>query len=180
MNKKLAHIGCGPIYHEGWINIDKGKEFKTDICCDILQSHFDNDYFDVIYSCHCFEHLSFPTDAVEALSRFYRWLKPGGILRISVPDLEIAVKAYVTTGDLKFLYSPDFKGYYHKDCKADRLNFFVKAWQHECCYDYELLSSMFADAGFRGIKKMNPNESLIPEFSHDRMISESLYIEATK
>lgn len=177
---RKANIGCGPIYMDGWVNIDISSTHKTDICCDILQSHFDNDFFDVILCVHCFEHLDFPVDAVEGLNRFYKWLKPGGIIRMAVPDLELAVKAYVTTGDLKFLYAEDFKAYYYKDCKADRLNFFVKAWEHQCCYDYELLSSMFTDAGFKNIQKKQPNESLIEGFSHDRMILESLYIEAQK
>lgn len=175
-----GHFGCGPIYMDGWVNIDIDKTHKTDICADLLQTHFNDNYFDVILSVHCFEHLKFPDDAVEALNRFYRWLKPNGIIRLAVPDLELAVKAYSNGGDLSFLYVKDFKAFYHKDCKADRLNFFVKAWEHQMCFDYELLSSMFADAGFRSIKKMQPNESLIEGFSHDRMISESLYIEAIK
>jgi len=177
---KKANMGCGPIYMDGWVNVDISKEHKTDVCGDILQIHFGENIFDAILSTHSLEHFRFPDDTVECLSRFYRWLKPGGVLRIAVPDLELAVRAYVTTGDLKFLYSPDFKAYYHKDCKADRLNFFVKAWEHCVCFDYELLSSMFADAGFRNIQKKQPNESLIHGFSHDRFISESLYIEGIK
>ena len=178
MNK--LHVGSGVIYLDGWVNFDKSNTHKTDVWGDILQTHFDHNSFDVIYSCHCFEHLDYPNDAVEALNRFYKWLKPNGIIRLAVPDLALAVNAYVNGGDLSFLYGKDFKGYYHKDCKADRLNFFVKAWAHCCCYDFELLSLMFIDAGFRGIRRMNPNESKIPEFSHDRFISESLYIEAIK
>lgn len=174
------HWGCGPIYLDGWVNMDMSQGHKTDVLGNILSSHFDENRFDVIYACHAYEHISFPNDAVEALNRMYRWLKPNGVLRIAVPDLELAVKAYVTTGDLKFLYGGDFKAYYHKDTKAERLNFFVKAWQHEFCYDFETLSGMFADAGFRNIKKMQPNESLIENFTHDRFISESLYIEAIK
>lgn len=177
---KMLQAGCGPIYQDGWINLDKDPTHKTDICGDLLQIHFDDESFDVIYGSHFFEHLIFPVDTVECLNRFYIWLKPGGILRISVPNLELAVNAYVTTGDLRFLYSSDFKGYYHKDCKAERLNFFVKAWEHQMCYDYELLSSLFSDAGFREIRNCKPNESLIPGFNYDRMLSESLYIEAIK
>lgn len=178
MNK--LHIFCGPIYHEGWVNMDISPAHKTDILGDVLQTHFDDNTWDAIYGCHGLEHLRYSEDVVECLNRFYRWLKSGGILRISVPNLELAVNAYVTIGDLKFLYSPDFKGYYYKDCKAERLNFFVKAWEHTICFDFELLSSLFADAGFKNIQQKKPNESLIPGFCYDRMLSESLYIEATK
>ncbi len=175
-----GHFGCGPIYMDGWINIDIDKNHKTDICADLLQTHFNDNYFDVILSVHCFEHLKFPVDAVECLKRFHKWLKPNGILRLAVPDLELAVNAYVKTGDLRFLYGGDFKGYYHKDCKADRLNFFVKAWEHQCCYDYELLGSMLYDAGFRNVEKKQANQSAIAGFNHDRFISESLYVECIK
>jgi len=174
------HACCGPIRLEGWINLDKGREFDTDICADLLQTHFDENTFDAIYCCHGLEHFAYPVDAVELLNRFYRWLKPNGILRVAVPDLEIAVKAFVTSGDLSFLYSKDFKAYYHKDTRCERLNFFVKAWEHQMCFDFETLSLLFADAGFKNIQKKNPNESLIENFTHDRFISESLYIEAIK
>ena len=182
MNKdlKLLHAGCGTIYHEGWINLDINDTHKVDIKADILQTHFDENSFDAIYSCHSFEHLRFPEDAVEALTRYYRWLKPGGVLRISVPSLEIAVKAYVGGSSLKFLLGEDFKGYYHKDMPGDRLNYFIKAFDHQVCYDFPLLSSMFADAGFVDIRNRQPNESLIPGFCHDRFIGGTIYIEATK
>ncbi len=179
MNK--LHCGAGPIHLEGWLNFDKGREHKhCEFHGDILQVHFDENYFDVIYASHFYEHLSFPYDAIECLIKFHRWLKPGGVLRLAVPDLELAVKAYLTTGDLKFLYGSDFKGYYHKDTKAERLNFFIKAWEHCFCYDYETLSGLFSDTGFKNIQRKQPNESLIPNFNHDRFISESLYIEAVK
>lgn len=178
MNK--LHACCGPIKLEGWFNLDRGKEFDTDICADLLQTHFDENTFDVIYCCHGFEHFSYPTDAVELLNRFYRWLKPNGILRIAVPDLELAVKAYVNGGDLRFLYGNDFKGYYHKDTKGERLNFFIRSWEHQFTFDFETLSLLFEDAGFKNIQKKNANESLIEGFTHDRFISESLYIEAQK
>ncbi len=179
MNK--LHCGAGPIHLNGWLNfdLDKGHE-HCEQHGDVLQTHFDDNSFEVIYSCHFFEHLSFPIDAVECLNRFYKWLKPNGVIRMAVPDLKLAVNAYMTTGDLSFLYGVGFKGYYYKDCKADRLNFFIKAWEHKCCYDYELLSSMFADAGFKNIQKKQANETLIPNFNYDRFISESLYIEAQK
>jgi len=179
MNK--LHCGAGPIHLDGWLNFDKSKEQEhCEQHGDVLQVHFDDNYFDVIYGCHFYEHLSYPIEAVECLNRFYKWLKPGGILRLAVPDLELAVKAYVTTGDLKFLYGGDFKAYYHKDTKAERLNFFVKAWQHSFCYDFETLSLLFQDAGFKNIQKKQPNESLIPRFNFDRFLTESLYIEAQK
>ena len=175
-----ANIGCGPIYMDGWVNIDISSHHRTDICGDILQLHIDDNTFDVILSTHMFEHLAYPVDAVECLNRFYRWLKPGGIFRLAVPDLERAANAYSAGSNLKFLYGGDFKGYYYKDTPCERFNFFVKAWEHQMCYDYNLLRELLKDAGFNIIEKREANVTHIPNFNHDRFISESLYVEAVK
>lgn len=172
------HIGSGPIYLEGWVNIDISDAHKSDICADVLTLDFKE--VDVIYSCHFFEHLSYPNDAIKALSLFYNWLRPGGVLRLAVPDLGLAAVDYVMKGDLKFLYGGDFKGYYHKDTPCERFNFFIKAWEHQMCYDFELLKSLLQDGGFETIYKTGANQSQIQNFNHDRFISESLYVEAIK
>lgn len=177
---KKLHIGCGPIYLDGWINIDISPDHRTDICCDILQHDFDENYFDVIYLSHVFEHFGYYEDALKALKLFYKWLRPDGILRLAVPSLELACKAYCQGSDLKFLYGEDFKGYYHFDTAGERLNFFVKAWEHKICYDYTTLKLLLEEAGFERIGKRNANESLIDGFNHDRFISESLYVESIK
>jgi len=183
MNKDLTlgHFGAGPIHLDGWLNFDIDRSHThCEQHGDVLRTHFDENKFDVIFSTHMLEHLSFPVDTIECLNRFSRWLKPGGILRLAVPDLELAVKAYYEKRSLHFLYGKDFKAYYHKDSPCERLNFFIRAWEHQICFDYELLSSLLADAGFQNIQKKQPNESAIPGFNFDRFISESLYVEAIK
>lgn len=176
-----GHFGAGPIHLDGWLNfdIDMGHT-HCEQHGDVLQTHFDDNYFDVIYGCHFFEHLAYPIDAVECLKRFHQWLKPNGILRLAVPDLMLGAEAYVNGGDLKFLYGNDFKAYYHIDCAAERLNFFVRAWEHQMTYDSELLQTLILNAGFSRVWKALPNQSSIPNFNHDRFISESLYVEAIK
>lgn len=175
---KMLHVGCGPIKFDGYINIDIEPSHNPDVCGDILTMDFED--IDVIYGCHFFEHLNYPTDAVKCLSLFYKWLKPGGILRLAVPNLNLAARAYCYTGDLRFLYGGDFKGYYYKDTPAERLNFFIKAWEHQMCYDYDLLKILFEEAGFKYILSRLENETVIPDFNYDRFISESLYVEALK
>lgn len=175
---KRLNIGSGKVRYDGYVNIDIEPSHEPDICGDVLTMEFED--VDVIYGCHFFEHLAFPYDAVKCLELFYKWLKPGGILRLAVPDLGKAAAQYVGGGSLKELYGEDFKGYYYKDTPCERFNFFVKAWGHQICYDFGLLSSLLADAGFKNIERKNAQKSIIPEFSHDRFESESLYIEAIK
>lgn len=172
------HIGSGKIRIDGFTNIDIEPSHEPDIVGDVLTMDFEN--VEVIYACHFFEHLRFPEDAVKCLDLFYKWLRPGGILRLAVPDLELAAKAYANGSDLKFLYGGDFKGYYYMDTPAERFNFFVKEWKHSICYDYDLLWRILNNAGFKYIDKKQANHSNIPNFESDRFISESLYIEGFK
>lgn len=170
-------VGSGPCYMEGWINIDISTQYKQDIYGDILTMDFEN--VDVIYSAHCLEHLEV-SDCQKAFTLFYKWLKPGGILRFSVPSLELAAQAYVNGSDMKFLYGADFKGYYLHDTACERFNFFMKEWKHRLTYDFQQLRIMLFEAGFTNIEKKQPNESAIPGFNHDRFIPESLYVECIK
>ncbi len=171
------HIGCGPIKLDGYVNIDIEPSHEPDIVGDILEMDFKD--VDVIYSCHCIEHLSLE-DAQKAFGLFYKWLKIGGILRLSVPSLELAAKAYVVGSDMKFLYGANFKGYYLYDTPCERFNFFMKEWEHKVTYDFSQLELMLSNAGFVVIEGRGANESSIPNFNHDRFISESLYIECIK
>lgn len=49
---------------------------------------------DYVYSSHCLEHLS-QSDARSLMGEIYRVLKPGGIVRIVVPDLEYGARRYI-------------------------------------------------------------------------------------
>jgi predicted SAM-dependent methyltransferase len=55
--------------------------------------------FDAIYSFHVFEHLSYD-EGLFALKEMHRVLKPGGICRISTPDLLAFSKEYVRQAEL--------------------------------------------------------------------------------
>lgn len=174
---KKLHIGAGPCFMYSWVNIDVSRQYEQDIYGDILTMDFNG--VDVIYSCHVTEHFSL-TDAAKAFSLYYKWLRPSGILRLSVPSLEIAAQAYVNGSDMKFLYGADFKGYYLHDTPCERFNFFMKEWEHKLTYDFNQIHLMLSSAGFKVIEKKQPNESAIPDFNFDRFISESLYVECVK
>jgi len=54
---------------------------------------FDDNTYDVVYHSHFLEHLDRQA-AFSCLRECYRVLKPGGILRVVVPDLELLVQWY--------------------------------------------------------------------------------------
>lgn len=93
-NLKL-HLGCGDVRLPGFVNVDANKTFASDVIDDIAKlTSFNDNSAAEIYVCHVLEH--FAHDEVPPLLR--RWfdvLKPGGALRISVPDIDKIVRIYM-------------------------------------------------------------------------------------
>jgi predicted SAM-dependent methyltransferase len=89
------NLGCGSHFHPGWINVDFAKTGEGVIGHNLLNGvPFKDNTFEVVYHSHVLEH--FPKDkAKDFIQECYRVLKPGGIIRIAVPDLEQIVKNYI-------------------------------------------------------------------------------------
>lgn len=86
------HLGCGQDYIPGDLNIDASFHSKADLIrnCNNLDCFPDN-CADLIESYHFFEHLQL-YEARFALKEWYRVLKPGGLVIIELPNLEICAK----------------------------------------------------------------------------------------
>jgi predicted SAM-dependent methyltransferase len=92
------HVGCGSINHPKFINIDglPAPHIHYIRAIDDLSPFKDNSA-DLIYACHCLEH--FPhTKVLSVLAEWFRVLKPGGILRLSVPDFDLLLNIYKENG----------------------------------------------------------------------------------
>ncbi len=90
----LLNIGCGHTRHPDWINMDVAGPPDV-IARDAARGiPFRAGAFDAVYHSHMLEHL--PRQAVPGfLADCLRVLKPGGVLRVAVPDLEGAARAYL-------------------------------------------------------------------------------------
>jgi predicted SAM-dependent methyltransferase len=88
------HLGCGNIHIQGWCNVDVISTGATDLVLDIQTlPGIPNDHADKIYSCHVLEH--FCHDEIKnILTRWCEILRPGGEIRISVPDLDSITRIY--------------------------------------------------------------------------------------
>ncbi len=88
------HIGCGNVHIKGWCNVDVLQTGATDLVTDITTlAKIPNEAVSEIYCCHILEH--FPTDEIATvLATWHNKLKVGGVLRISVPDLDKITKVY--------------------------------------------------------------------------------------
>ena len=89
------NFGCGLRFARGWVNIDFHSEHPEVRRVNLLQRWpFPEGHFDVVYSSHTLEHFSVPMGE-RLLRECGRVSKPGGILRIVVPDLENTCREYL-------------------------------------------------------------------------------------
>ncbi len=89
------NFGCGHRYAKGWINIDFHAPDSSVQRVNLLQRWpFRDAHFDVIYSSHTLEHFT-PFAAERILRECLRTLKPRGILRTVLPDLESTCREYL-------------------------------------------------------------------------------------
>ena len=103
-----VHLGCWTRDIPGWINVD---------ICDLPHIHhktsidnlsmFDDNSCTLLYSSHSFEYFDV-IDAPIVLNEWKRVLKPGGTLRIAVPDFQALADLYAKTGDIKNILGPLF------------------------------------------------------------------------
>jgi SAM-dependent methyltransferase len=91
----LVNIGCGTVFHPDWINLDSAPAAPE------VRSHdarrglpFADASVDAVYHAHMLEHLD-GDDARKFLIECHRILRPGGVVRVVVPDLEGIAQAYL-------------------------------------------------------------------------------------
>ena len=88
-------LGSGPHGEPGFFHVDAVKVGNVDHQADIRDLNWlTNGSVDEIYSAHAVEHISY-TEIVEVLKEWNRVLKPSGIIRLKMPDLDFLCHAYV-------------------------------------------------------------------------------------
>lgn len=85
---KYLNLGCGNHFHQDWTNLDFFSTGKEVIAHNLLAGiPFEDESFEVVYHSHVLEHFSRP-DAIKFIQECFRVLKPNGVIRIAIPDLE--------------------------------------------------------------------------------------------
>jgi predicted SAM-dependent methyltransferase len=91
----LLNFGCGGAFHPEWVNLDAAPADPRVTAHDLRRGFpFSAGSFDAAYGSHVLEHLE-PDAASRLLRDCHRILRPGGILRIVVPDLEAIARLYL-------------------------------------------------------------------------------------
>ena len=202
---RRLHLGCGLNTPDGWINLDGSwnarlakystlrklagtlhlvsataldVSWNRDITVHDVRKPlpFPDQSLDAIYSSHLLEHLYFE-EAKRLLKECYRVLRPGGVLRIVVPDLRAIVLEYL--GQQSIGVAPEVS---NASSPADRLNqrLLLRSSQppsggilyriytslmdfhsHKWLYDVDSLCWRFNEAGFIEIEQKLPHVSRI-------------------
>lgn len=209
---KKLNIGCGLSVHDDWINIDNSlnaklskyprfkyllykfgifpKEYYDIKWPDNILVHnvkkglpYKDNEVDFIFSSHFIEHLT-KEEAKMFLKECLRTLKPGGLIRLSTPDLWILINNYLS--DFKkenILASENLLNLITSDKKEKKhiVNLIYNDDRHWMIYDEFSLSNLLKSAGFKEIKKRNYKEGKMPDIDFlDNRPAESLYMEAKK
>jgi SAM-dependent methyltransferase len=129
---------------------------------------FDSNTVDVIFCSHVLEHFA-KTDAQRLIGEMFRVLKPGGHVRVCVPDLKKAIALYQQGAKQEALQ------YFFTDSRAESYD------QHRYMYDYELLQGVLQSQGFIEVTECAYQVGRVPDLQLlDNRPTETLYVEATK
>ena len=175
--RTLLHLGCGPISAPGYTNVDVKPFSHVHYVRNAFPLEiFKSEKFDLVYASHVLEHFSIP-EVPRVLNEWHRVLKPGGILRLGVPDFVTLIEIYKNAKDIKEIQGPLMGG------QTDQYNF------HKSVYDEKYLREILLAAGFREVQTWDPSVADHHEFKDtttniwqigDKTYAISLNIEAVK
>ena len=167
---KRLHLGAGTNSLPGWFTTDLFPESRDVFRLDATRPlPIKDNSFDFIFCEHMIEHISW-IDALGMLKECNRILRPGGIIRISTPDLAVLLHLYPTPADRLAGHYVDWANRNFIDYGTDPLprdanksvfviNNAFRAWGHQFLYDGHTLALALEAAGFREILRCRPQES---------------------
>lgn len=176
------NIGNGPFKHPGWINVDCRINFKSDdLTCDLRRKWpLRSGSAKYIFSEHVFEHFGYPHEIGHVLSECYRVLKPGGVLRVIVPNADRYLRAYAEN-DQEFVHKVGGDS----ATSLSLINTMMREnGFHRYAYNYEELESVLKRAGFANVSPSalgaSKHQDLNLDLNNGQRDLESLYVEAVK
>ena len=123
---------------------------------------------EAIFSSHVFEHL-FMDEVERLVDECFRVLKPGGVVRVVVPDLEKIMKLYDANDPREFLAS-----IYEVATRSAVKN------SHHSGFTGAFISRLFQEAGFTKCSVLEYKSGQCPDLNKLDNRPDSLFFEAIK
>jgi predicted SAM-dependent methyltransferase len=154
------------VYGQPWIH--RGKAWDSGL---------PSEAYDIIFTSHMLEHI--PHFRLEkTIAEFNRIMRAGGVIRILVPDLRKAAKAYVARDKSFFSGSRHYSD--HMGIGASFLRLIVSpggqtlalsremdeiigGYAHLHAFDFEMLKTVLEKYGFEDVVESKPGESAVEE-----------------
>jgi len=154
------HFGCGPQRLAGWLNVDL---VAGDVHVDLERPlPFEDGIFAYAFGEHVVGSLS-ERGGMRLLRELHRVLRPGGVLRLTTPDLAKLVALY--RDDHQETRQRDYVSFLDREtgkthataCQA--LNDALRLWGIRFSYDHEDLALKLGAAGFTEIEHVEHGAS---------------------
>lgn len=176
---KRLNWGCSGHVADGWINSDIKQNRSINHTSDIrVGLGLLNDSIDYAVTIHALPEIPY-AELMPVLQELRRVLRPGGILRVAVPDLDKGIQAY-QQGDTTYFPIPD----------EDMTSLGGKFALHLIWYGYtrsvftyDYIAELLRRSGFRDVARCEflQTSSRYPDIVQlDNRERESLFVEATK
>mgnify|MGYP003653293713 FL=1 len=135
------NLGCGRRnFGEDWHHIDGGDYDHLD-SHDIINLPFEDNSVDLIYASHVVGYFN-RTEIIKILNKWKSKLKPGGTLRLAVPNFKAIAKLYIE----KNIPLNTFLGPLYGEMKMGK-NFIF----HKTIYDFDSLKQLLNEVGFHSM-----------------------------
>lgn len=132
------HLGCGKRCLPGFIHVDLADFPHIDYRHDIRTlPMFADDSVDLVYACHVLEYFD-RVEVVDVLKEWRRVLKPNGVLRLAVPDIDALILVYLTSNELGKILGPLYGRWSVGDLTL----------YHKTVYNVDDLTALLESCGF--------------------------------
>jgi predicted SAM-dependent methyltransferase len=182
---QYVNAACGPHVVDGFLNLDTNETVAGVLPWDCRTSlPLDEGMAAGIRAEQFVEHLEPREELPAFLAAAHRALRPGGVLRVIVPDAARYLEAY-GRADLSGFRELGIAGAFPEDLptRMDVVNHVFHQWhEHRWGYDFDTLSHRLRAAGFTEIVRSGYQRSLDPKLAADRDVHApySLYVDARK
>jgi len=169
--------GCGDHTLPGWINCDRRSLPRVDLACDIHDGlPLESQSIDYITSIHALPEVPY-NRLIPTLTELRRVLRPGGVLRLALPDLMKGVEAALR-GERDYFKIPDADA---TDIRAKLVVQLIWYGYSRTLFTHEFIEEQLRKAGFARVDRCAFRQTC-SRFSQivelDNREAESLFVEA--